>query len=310
MSELISVLMPTYNVENYVEDAVRSILIQSYSNFELIVVDDCSTDNTFNILKTLSKLDCRIKLFRNSKNIKIVETLNFAITKAKGLYIARMDGDDISYPNRLEILYKYLKDHTDIDLVGSQMETINENGVSLGYSSCPINEDNVVFGLKFRMSTVSHIWLAKRSVYDTLKEYRIPSAEDYDFLLRLVTHGVRFTNVPECLYKVRIRNGNTATTYGLKQRLAANYSYKLYRYRVANKINHDKFNINELNNIFSKNLFSLFLYKKSNIFLNCALNYRNKSKIKFCLFICLSLLLSPYYQTQLLYNRFRIKKLK
>jgi glycosyltransferase involved in cell wall biosynthesis len=94
---LISVIIPTYNVENYIIDSVNSIINQTYKNIEIIIVDDNSNDNTFKILNSLKELDSRIKLYKNNKNLKIVNTLNFAISVSSGEYIARMDGDDISY---------------------------------------------------------------------------------------------------------------------------------------------------------------------------------------------------------------------
>ena len=128
MDYKISILMPTYNVETFVEEAVRSILSQTYQNFELIVVDDCSTDNTFTILQDLAEEDDRIILEHNEKNSKICVTLNKAWSLAKGDFIARMDGDDISMPERFSVLLSFLNDHPDIDLVGSQVISIREDG--------------------------------------------------------------------------------------------------------------------------------------------------------------------------------------
>ncbi len=99
---LISVIIPVYNVQSFVEEAILSICNQTYRNLEIIVVDDCSTDETYTIVENLVKKDSRIKLFRNRKNSKIVKTLNFALEQANGEFIARMDGDDISSLLRLE----------------------------------------------------------------------------------------------------------------------------------------------------------------------------------------------------------------
>ncbi|WFT52817.1 glycosyltransferase family 2 protein [Acinetobacter baumannii] len=105
---LISVLIPVYNVEAFVKEAVSSICNQTYKNIEIIVVDDCSTDNTYNIVAELAIIDPRIRLYKNDKNSKIVKTLNFALEQAKGEFIARMDGDDISTPERLEKQLEFL----------------------------------------------------------------------------------------------------------------------------------------------------------------------------------------------------------
>ena len=116
MKEKISVLIPTYNVDKFVEKAVRSIMLQSYDNLEIIIVDDCSADNTFSILQKLANEDSRIKLFRNKENMKIAATLNFALEQATGKYIARMDGDDIADSTRIETLYNYLQEHPKVKL--------------------------------------------------------------------------------------------------------------------------------------------------------------------------------------------------
>ena len=100
-SPLVSVIIPCYNCIKYVEEAVMSIVNQTYQNMEILITDDCSSDGTYEILKKLAKLDKRIKLYRNQKNEKIIETLNKMIHKSKGKYIARMDSDDISVLTRI-----------------------------------------------------------------------------------------------------------------------------------------------------------------------------------------------------------------
>lgn len=229
MKDLISVLMPTYNVADYVEEAVNSILNQTYDNFELIIVDDASTDGTFDILSKLQAKDSRIKLYRNEVNSKICKTLNRALLYAKGDFIARMDGDDISTNNRLEILYNFLLSHLDVCLVGSMMEAIDENGKSISIKLLPQNWKYINKGNKF-MTSVTHIWLARRFVYEELKGYRdIPYVEDYDFLLRGEIKGFKYANVDIPVYKCRLRNGNTISSNGLLQRKSFYYVKKLHK---------------------------------------------------------------------------------
>ncbi len=231
--KLVSVLMPTYNVDKFVKEAVESILYQTWENFELIIVDDCSTDNTFTILKTLANKDRRIKLYRNSKNSKICKTLNKALTHAKGEYIARMDGDDISMPNRLEIMVKYLENNKDIALTGSFAITIDENNKELSKKQYPITDDAIKRGNKY-MPCIAHIWMARSDIYTKLNGYRnIPLAEDYDFLLRGELMDYQFHNINRFLYKIRIRNGNSASTNGLMQRKTAAYVKKIHKIELA-----------------------------------------------------------------------------
>lgn len=247
--ELISILMPTYNVERFVGEAVESILNQTWTNFEFIIVDDCSTDRTYDILKKYAAKDSRIHLFRNEINSKICKTLNKALSHAKGQFIVRMDGDDISQPDRFEKLYDFLQDHPNVDLVGSNTITIDEDGKELGRKAYLLHDRAIQMGNRY-MTSIAHIWMARKKVYDTLKGYRdIPYAEDFDFLLRGELQGFHYANVEDYLYSVRHRNGNTVSTNGLVQRKTADYVKKLYRSESKDGKNH--FNLDEFHSFVS-----------------------------------------------------------
>lgn len=228
---LISVLVPVYNVENFVEESLRSLMQQSYKNIEIIVVDDYSSDNTFKIVKKLEKEDSRIKSYKNPKNLKIAATLNFALSKANGDFIARMDGDDISTPDRLSKLYDYLQSHKDIALVGSNVTLINEDGIEIKKGRM-INSSTVINSVVKYRNPIHHIWLTKRKIYDEIGNYRYPGVEDYDFILRLLTAGYKICNHPEYLYQIRIRKGNTASSIGLLQYKSLKLIKKLYKERL------------------------------------------------------------------------------
>ena len=305
---LISVLIPTFNVEKFIREAIESICNQSYRNLDIVVVDDFSNDSTYKILTEFASYDKRIKLYRNKENLGIVGTLNFALTQAKGLFIARMDGDDISYPQRIEILYNFLATNPLVGLVGSQTETIDESGNSVNFPKWPITEEKVYKGLRYKMSTVLHCWLARKEVYSTLCGYRIHTVEDYDFLLRMLTSGLRFTNVNECLYKVRIRIGNTVSIQGIKQRLSASYAWKLYNERIKNGVQIDTFSSENYNKAIKCTNFSAFCYQRSTSFLNMAVVNKH-FKIRMAVCVLLSLLISPWMQGHYLFNRFIIKTL-
>ncbi len=116
---LVSVIIPCYNAEKYVEQAVRSIMNQTYKNLEILITDDCSTDASFAILQKLAEEDARIKLFRNTENQKIVRTLNALVERATGKYMARMDADDISLAKRFERQAAFLEANPDIAICGT-----------------------------------------------------------------------------------------------------------------------------------------------------------------------------------------------
>ena len=102
-SPLISVIIPCYNAEKYVEQAVRSIMNQTYKNQEILCTDDCSIDSTLSILERLATEDSRIRIIRHTENKKLIFTLNELVQESKGDYIARMDADDISLPQRAKV---------------------------------------------------------------------------------------------------------------------------------------------------------------------------------------------------------------
>lgn len=272
--DLISVLMPVYNVERYVEEAAESILSQTYKELELIIVDDCSTDGTYAVLEKIAGRDKRVHLYRNEQNFKICKTLNFAWSKAKGKYIARMDGDDVSLPNRLEVLKQYLDTHPQCSLVGSGMITIDEDGNEM---SCPgfIKESAYINKYMGFRSCIPHIWLAKREVYDVLNGYRdMPYVEDYDFLLRAIRYGYNLANVDDYIYKCRIRTGNTGSTNGLAQHKAKRYVTKLWK--QEKKKNEDLFSRNDYLKAINSTEAQKKSFQKARDHLNYAIHHKDK----------------------------------
>lgn len=132
---LVSVLMPCYNNEKFLPEAIESILNQTYKNFEFIILDDFSTDNSWEIIKKYAKKDKRIKAYRNKKNLKIVKTRNklFELASNNSKYFAIFDSDDVSMPERLEKEVKYLEKNSKVGVVGSNLILIDENGKVIGY---------------------------------------------------------------------------------------------------------------------------------------------------------------------------------
>lgn len=184
---LVSVIIPCYNAEKYVESAVRSIMTQTYKNLEIIVTDDCSTDNTFSILEKLADEDNRIKLFKNETNLKIVKTLNKMVQLANGKYIARMDADDISLPNRIEKQVEFLEKNSDIAFCGTNAWHINENGKKIGFSCLPRTNDEIN-KFKFYACPFYHPAVMVRSeVYkENFYDENFLYAEDYELWIRLL----------------------------------------------------------------------------------------------------------------------------
>ena len=108
-NEKVSVLMSCYNSQKTLKDSINSVLTQTYKNFEFLIIDDDSSDDTLKILKDFENIDERIKVYKNSRNIGLTKSLNILINKSVGKYIARQDADDISKPERLDVQYNYLR---------------------------------------------------------------------------------------------------------------------------------------------------------------------------------------------------------
>ncbi len=299
---LVSVIIPLYNVERYVEEAIKSIQNQSYKNIEIIVIDDASTDNTYQILKRIAERDNRIKLYKNQRNLKIVKTLNYALTLANGEYIARMDGDDISQLDRIERKVRFLMENKEFDLVGCSVKAIDIEGNIIGKTVYYSNSDLLLRTLKYS-TPVAHIWLARRNVYNKLNGYReLPGVEDYDFLLRMVTSGFRFTNLEDYFgYCVRIgRKGNTIDSLGIKQRKVHRYVYKLYKERLKKNI--DSYSIENLKKFIKTAPFleKIHLFSSKNLYK--AIKAKNEKKY-FNLIFYLVLSLCSIYQINYLFDR-------
>lgn len=203
---LVSVIIPCYNAENFVESAVRSIMEQTYSNLEIIVIDDCSTDNTPKILEKLSGEDSRIIYIRNESNLKLVRTLNKGLKLCQGEFIARMDADDISKKERIEKQLTFMQTHPNIDIIGCAIEVFGE-GLKRHIALNPLGHKHILAQL-FVKNSFFHptIFFSRRLIesnkyiYDE-KFYRI---EDYALWTKLASDDVVFANLSDVLVEYRV----------------------------------------------------------------------------------------------------------
>lgn len=232
MTPKISILMPCYNNAPYVAEAIESMLNQTFTDFELIVLDDCSSDNSEEVIKSFT--DKRIVYHRNEQNTGLANNLNIGLQMARGKLIARMDGDDISLPERLQTQVDFLEAHPDIDLCSCGMEMFGkDNKVWLRE---PDPEDVKITMLFYSpILHASAMW--HREAFDRhgliYRQEAFP-AEDYDLWARAVANGCRLANIPQVLYRYRIhgeqvtktddraklRNGQIQTEY-LKKSLSS-----------------------------------------------------------------------------------------
>lgn len=205
----VSILLATYNCEATIEAAIGSISSQTYSNWELVVCDDGSTDRTYEILlEVLAGLGPgRSVLLRNTENRKLAYSLNRCLAAASGELMARMDGDDLSEPDRLERQVKYLLDHPEVDLVGTGMRRFNEHGLGeVVYPATP-EPDRWTLGRSMKAPFFHATIMARRPVFDKVGNYtvvrRTVRVEDVDLWFKFFKAGFIGRNLPEPLYLVR-----------------------------------------------------------------------------------------------------------
>lgn len=237
----VSFLLSIYNDEKYIKECIESIVNQTYKNFELIIIDDGSTDNSVSIIRQFK--DNRIKLY-SKKNSGLADSLNYGLDKCTGLWIARMDGDDICYPNRLEEQIKYIND--DIAVIGSFVDVIDEKGKKvLSLTNAPIVHEEIVDNILNAKPALVHPsvlinkkFLLKVGGYDT----RFNIAEDIELWLRLSKVG-RIINIEKKLLKLRKHNENISIKkldYQLLIGLLARKSY--YATSTFEKLDDNEFN--------------------------------------------------------------------
>lgn len=203
----ITVLMPVYNVAPYVAEAIESILKQTYTDFELLIINDGSTDATRD--EILKFRDGRIRFVENERNIGLANTLNKGIDLAQGEYIARMDGDDISLPHRLEKQAAVLDNHPDIDICGAGYRFFGAKNYDVIY---PQEHEAIKAGLLLGCYMIIPMF-RKKSINDAELRYEQEffPAEDYRFWTRCVMH-LKMYNIQEVLFNYRMHSTQVSET--------------------------------------------------------------------------------------------------
>ncbi|MGB6269590.1 MAG: glycosyltransferase family 2 protein [Olleya sp.] len=226
---LITVLIPTYNCEQYVHQAVQSILDQTYTNFECIIIDDCSTDSTVDIIKAFD--DSRINLIIKPENSGYTNSLNYGLTIAKGKYIARMDGDDISLLNRFEKQIEVLEQDNDIVVCGSVFRIIDSETII----TAPEKHEDIKLAL-LKDSCIGHpTAMIRKSVLDKHQinyDTNFEPAEDYDLWVKLSKLG-KLHNLQEVLFFYRVHDNQVSVTKKEIQRKSASLS----RFNMLSQLN-------------------------------------------------------------------------
>ena len=217
-SPKISILMSCFNSEETVQKSINSILQQSYDEFEFLIMDDNSTDNTFNIIKENAKIDTRIRYFRNEINLGLTKSLNKLIEHSKGSFIARQDADDISLKERLEIQIEFLKSSSN-RIVTTRAVNIDSRKIHPGFSYyLPKN-----FVIKYKNPFIHGTLIIQKELllefgcYDESYYF----AQDFKLFSDLINSGVKVTTLGENLYTLNTEN-NLSTKFKNQQQKFSN----------------------------------------------------------------------------------------
>lgn len=229
---MISVIMSTYKEdERLLRESIESILNQTYRDFEYIIILDYPDNDVHkSVIEEYALKDDRIHFYINEKNMGLTDSLNRGLSLCHGEYIARMDADDISLPDRLERQMEYLeKNH--YDLIGGITEMINENG-SLLYSikSVPTDPKKINKALRYSQCIAHPTWLGRKEVFEKNAGYRhMPLCEDYDFTLRAVLNGFVVSNLNEAVLKYRMTSNSISRSNLFEQYLYMSYITNEYK---------------------------------------------------------------------------------
>jgi len=220
MANKITVLMPVYNGKKYLREAIESILEQTFADFRFLIINDGSTDNSEEIIKGYK--DSRIRFLKNEKNLGLISTLNIGLKEANGKYIARMDQDDISFPNRLKLQYQFMESNPEIGISGTWIKKfgIKKSFIGKYYTTHDDLAAYLLFGCPFAHPTVimrNEVMKKNGLFYDL----NYQNAED----IALWSQSVAFTklaNLPKVLLYYRTHPNTISRKYTLEQYNAAN----------------------------------------------------------------------------------------
>ena len=264
---LVSIVMAAYNEEKYIKEAIESILSQTYSNFEFIIVNDGSTDKTEDII--LAFPDHRIKYIKNEQNLKLIASLNKGLTAATGKYIARMDSDDISVPERLEKQVRFMESLPEVGISGAQLIVFGSEDSTMNY---PLHHEDIMLRLLITSCFPNNLVIFRRELLEHYHLSFTPGydhGEDYKFWTQWV-QITKTANLPDYLVKYRFHASSVSHKHKYVQRQTRNrirveYLQEIFHLRNEEQMAHDLYGIdyskklNAVKKVLQKNLeFNLF----------------------------------------------------
>lgn len=208
MSELVSIIMPSYNCARFIRQSIESVVSQTYKNWELLIQDDCSTDNTLAIAREFASIDERIKIEVNPKNSGAAITRNNAITRSEGVWLAYLDSDDLWVPDKLEKQLRFMEENK-CDACFSRYEHIDTEGKSLGVQAKvkkKVTHTDLLIHDWFGCLTLIYRQDIKNKIYGA----DVSKANDYALFLEVMKYIDYAAGLDECLAMYRIRKGSVS----------------------------------------------------------------------------------------------------
>ena len=221
---MLTIFLPVYNGKAYLGEAVHSLLTQSFADFELIIVDDGSTDESVTIAESFRKQDERIRVIRGAHSGEVsARNKALSVSHPGSRFFLNHDSDDISLPTKLQVLVQYLETHPNIAIVGSLAEYFNEAGECLGNPPIEVAAERIRATFHDVNSMIHSSSLIRREVFASIGGYRkeFRSVDDYDFFMRALLAGFVLENVPSVLHRIRLHAGSIGRTRASMQRTLA-----------------------------------------------------------------------------------------
>lgn len=240
----VSVVMATFNEpKQFIEKSIASILNQTYSNLELLIADDSTSEETRAVIDNFAAADSRVKVIRKAQRMNFVPALNFALDEATGNFVARMDGDDISLPDRFERQIAFMNENPLVDICGGNLNIMDENDEIQSIRKYPVGERQISRYFIYRTSIAHPTAMFRRKVVDAGFRYdtSFKKAEDLNFWLTLRNAGFKFGNLGVPLLNYRVigdlgaKRSRAQYQYIMKAR-RLNFSFKFFVFDVASLI--------------------------------------------------------------------------
>ena len=216
ITPLLSVVIASFNEPPAVlVESLRSVQAQSVTDFECVVIDDSTNPESANSCRAFCEADSRFVYIHQAERLGLSKSLNVGLQVARGRFIARFDADDVNTPDRFQHQLKYLEQHTDVDVVGSNIEIMDEKGITIGFRDYPEHHASIARGMHLTATLANPTTMFRREAYDRMGGYNpeFKFAEDLELWLRWINGGVKFANIQKYLIRYRKQDARRNSTH-------------------------------------------------------------------------------------------------